>query len=104
MDLKDFREALQAFKAHNPFISAQLMEVFVLTCLREGRPAQEIENELLIPKSTLSRHLAHLGPSYRRGSEGLRLVRLEENPQDRRSKLVYLTERGASLRDQIIHL
>lgn len=102
LDLSQYLKALEAFKAHDPFMSAQLMEVFITVCLNEGQPAQALELQLAIPKSTLSRHLGHLGPRYRRGAQGLQLIRLEENPADRRSKLVYLTDRGQALREALI--
>ncbi len=57
-----------------------------------------------VPYTSMSRHYRYLGEKERVGKDGLNLVEVRVNPDNRREKLVYLTTNGKLLKDQIVKL
>ena len=65
-----------------------------LTRLGDGRAPIDMARAFQVPKTTLTHTL--------KGLEAQGLIEMRPNPDDGRSKLVYLTEAGQSLRDRTI--
>ena len=71
--------------------------IFVWVSLNEGKTQVDLRNALGMPSATSSRNLAALSKVHRLGKEGHNLIKWEENPEDRRAKLLYLTTKGKAL-------
>lgn len=65
-----------------------------LTRLGDGRAPIDMARAFQVPKTTLTHTL--------KGLEALQYIEMRPNPQDGRSKLVYLTDKGRSLRADVI--
>ncbi len=76
------------------FVAAQFSVLNHLVRLGDGRTPLAIAQAFQVPKNSMTHSLAVLD---RAG-----LVEMRKNPQDGRSKLVYLTARGRSFRDEVI--
>lgn len=101
MNLMGLRSVIRQFKGQDPFMSAQVMEVFLTVCIGEDLTILDLGHRLGIPKSTASRHVSYLGQIYRAGKPGLKLVETTETVSDRRTKTIRLTDKGRALRDEI---
>ncbi|MEO1549398.1 MAG: MarR family transcriptional regulator [Pseudomonadota bacterium] len=62
--------------------------------VQDGRPPLALAKAFQVPKTTMTHTLSVL--------EKLALVEMRPNPEDGRSKLVYITDKGRALRDQAI--
>jgi DNA-binding MarR family transcriptional regulator len=68
--------------------------VFLWVAMNEGKTQRDMRGTLDIPSSTASRNLAALSDFHRLGKPGLGLVVFVDHPEDRRSKLLYLSKKG----------
>lgn len=76
----------------------QTIQTFLIICLQGGEcPMAEIEKQLGMGQSTVSRNVAKLGPGVTPDDPGAKLVEAHEDPYYRRRKLVRLTEKGKRL-------
>lgn len=76
------------------FVMAQFTVLNHLARLGDGRTPLAIAQAFQVPKNSMTHSLTVLE------REGL--IALRPNPQDGRSKLVFLTDRGRSFRDEVI--
>ena len=90
-------------------INASLINSYIATALSQpGSPhdpaptINQLSRLAGVPCTTMSRHLRYLGDKERKDKAGMNLVRVNENPDNRREKQVYLTYKGEKLRDRII--
>jgi DNA-binding MarR family transcriptional regulator len=96
-------EALLALKALESRISVNEVLAFLYTCENEGLSVQELAFVARLTQSTASRSLRALGQA---GSEwalppALGLVEAYLNPNDGRSHVIHLSEKGRELRDRL---
>lgn len=96
-------EALLALKALEPRISVNEIVAFLYTCENEGLSVQELAYVAKLTQSTASRSLRALGQP---GSDwahppALGWVDAFLNPNDGRSHVIHLSERGRELRDRL---
>lgn len=101
MHLNQFRGAVRVLKQHEEFMSAHLMDIFLTIASRDECNPQDLRHETGAAKSSMSRHLAHLGPYSQRGKPGLGWISVEEDLNDRRSKVIRLTEEGQRIVNRI---
>lgn len=101
----------QAFMELRSEMNLSLMSAFIAAIIRhpEDRDAEaptikELSELAGVPYTSMSRHLRYLGEKERIGKPGLKLVEVRENPENKREKLVYLTEDGKRLSDKILKL
>ena len=73
---------------HHPFILA--------ICHKPGMTQEEISRELCLNKSTVARALTQL--------EGKGYVNRESNPEDKRSTLVFPTDKMISVLDKVVNI
>lgn len=76
--------------------------VLTWVALNEGESQRKLREDLDMPSSTTSRNLAALSKIHRLGKAGLGLIELQESPEDRRVKLLYLTPKGRQLIERMI--
>lgn len=96
-------EALLALKEIDPRISVNEVIAFLYTCENEGLSVQELAYVAQLTQSTASRSLRALGPEGSDWSHppALGLVEAFLNPNDARSHVIHLSERGRDVRDQL---
>lgn len=58
---------------------------------------EELAKRVEVSPTTMSQHLRHLGPGYRKGTPGLGLVETARHPDNGRKKIVFLTAKGRDL-------
>ena len=96
-------DALLAFKALEPRISVNEIVAFLYTCENEGLSVQELAHVARLTQSTASRSLRSLGKP---GSDWARppalgLIDAFLNPNDGRSHVIHLSDKGHKLRDRL---
>ena len=96
-------EALSFFKEIAPGVTVNEIITFLYTCENEGLSVQELAYVARLTQSTASRSLRSLGQP---GSDwahppALGLVDAFLNPNDGRSHVIHLSERGRELRDRL---
>ncbi len=99
-------EALDIFRVRNPGVTVNEIITFLRICDREGVSVQELAFLSGLAEPTASRSIRSFGPP---GSEWARapacgLVKAFVNPADARSRVIYLTEEGRSVRDMLTAL
>lgn len=96
-------EAMTALKALHPRISVNEIVAFLYTCENEGLSVQELAYIARLTQSTASRSLRALGPPDSDWSQppALGLVEPFLNPNDARSHVIHLSDKGRSLRDRL---
>ena len=84
-------------KSHQREFPAQLMQVFLFICKKEGCHQLEIAEALGMSASSVSRNVAWLSDKHRLGYEGLGLVYKKEGNKSNlghKYSHAYLTEKG----------
>ncbi|MEQ8964530.1 MAG: winged helix DNA-binding protein [Azospirillaceae bacterium] len=97
-------EVLETFRALDPDMPIQYALSFLTLARHEGLSMRELSDRLGIAQSSASRNVAALSEwqSFRR--PGHDLVRAEEDPRERRRKIVRLTAKGRALADRLAAL
>jgi DNA-binding MarR family transcriptional regulator len=95
--------SLHLFKTLDPRVSVNEIMAFLHVCENEGLTVQELADAGRLTQSTASRSLRALGPADSEWSlqPALGLVRAYLHPNDGRSHVVQLTERGLDLRERL---
>jgi DNA-binding MarR family transcriptional regulator len=96
-------EALEYFRGLNPNFWVSNLIVFLYVCENEGLNVKELAQVCRYNEATASRSLRSLAA---RGAPGalppyMGLIDLFQNPADGRGRLIYLTEEGRRVRDEI---
>jgi len=80
-----------------PELPAQQLELFLWTVLRPDSSMSELASRAGIKSSSASRAFASLSKWRGHQNDGLNLIEMYEDSQDRRMKRVRLTEKGLRL-------
>ena len=96
---------LELFQVRNEDVPVQRIEAFLLVAMRQRATRQEIADALNLSLSAAKRNLEALS-TYRykinlKTFDGLGLLREEPDPADTRRLVYSLTNKGASVADQI---
>jgi DNA-binding MarR family transcriptional regulator len=96
-------EALLAFKALNPRVSLNEIVAFLYTCENEGLTVQDLSVVAGLTQSTASRSVRALGPAGSGWTQqpALGLVEAFLHPDDGRSHVIHLSEKGRDVRDRL---
>jgi len=97
-------QALELFTAFDNAMHLPTALVFVTVAVEPGIKKSELEKRLGLSTSASSRHIMMLtkqGDKVRLGHSGHDLVFSETDPLDNRNKRVFLTKKGAALRDHL---
>jgi DNA-binding MarR family transcriptional regulator len=95
---------LTLFRGHDTEMPVQQMLVFCWVALNDGGVQRDLCAALDMPHSTASRNLSALSPIHRLGKPGLGLVTWSESVEDRRVKLLVLTDKGRAFARQVLDL
>lgn len=92
---------LEAFRTLDPDLPIQYALSFLTVAQNEGMSVGELAERLGIAQSSASRNIAALSRWHSLGKAGLDLVQAVEDPQERRRKVVTLTDRGRAFLDTL---
>jgi len=81
----------------------QAQTVLVLSIIAEFGPMRmsQVRDDAGISQASVSRNCAALGKIHRKGAPGLGLIKAEEDPMDRKHKIVSLTPKGEAFIDTL---
>ncbi|MBG6178796.1 DNA-binding MarR family transcriptional regulator [Labrenzia sp. EL_208] len=101
----------QVFMEMRPEINMSQVSAFVAAAFsqpdnedEEAPTIKELSALAGVPYSTMSRHYRYLGEKERHGKDGLGLVTVTINADDRRERNVHLTKAGNMLKEQLVEL
>lgn len=102
MDLDKLAAALAAFSVLEPTaLPLHHVQVFLVVAQEEPILYEGIERILGLSNASVSRTVNALSDVHRTGREGLRLLKTEKDPDERRRYLISLSSRGRALLRQI---
>jgi len=102
MDLDRLTAALAAFSVLEPTaLPLHHVQVFLMVAQSEPCRYDDIEQRLGLSNASVSRTVNALADVHRSGREGLRVLKVEQDPAERRRYLVSLSSRGRALLRQI---
>jgi len=102
MDLDRLEAALAAFSVLEPTaLPVHHVQVYLMVARAEPCLYEQIEQELGLSNASVSRTVNALSDTHRTGREGLRLLAVTKDPEERRRYLVSLSSRGRALLRQI---
>lgn len=96
-----YLKIVDAFRAIDQDMPIGQVAFFLHASREEGSSLRDIANMGNCKMATASRYLSTLSVRGRNMDDGLDLLYYEENPVDRRQKLIYLTDRGRKLLDAL---
>jgi DNA-binding MarR family transcriptional regulator len=92
---------LEAFRSLDPDLPIQYALSFMTIAQNEGISIGELAERLGIAQSSASRNVAALSRWHSFGKAGLDLVQSQEDPRERRRKIVTLTDNGRAFLDSL---
>ncbi len=92
---------LEEFRKFDADMPIQTAAMFLVVAANEGITMKALGEELGISQSSCSRNVAALSKQHRLNKPGLDLVYAEEDPVERRRKIVKLTPQGRRLAQAI---
>ncbi|QQP89560.1 winged helix-turn-helix transcriptional regulator [Skermanella rosea] len=102
-EIASLMRVLEEFRKLDPDLPIQYALSFLTLAENEGISMRELAERLGIAQSSASRNVAALSKWHSFGKPGLDLVQAEEDPRERRRKIISLTPKGhaliATLRD-----
>lgn len=92
-------QILEDFRKVYPDMQMQTAVVFVNVVLNEGTTMKSIQERTGVVQATVSRNISLLSEDVNiaRGRKGFGLVYTQEDPAERRRKIVFLTAKGKHL-------
>lgn len=94
--------ANEVVRTLDPEMPTQMVQTFLAVAIQPGLTMAELGDQVGLSQSSVSRNVAALGKFHRYGKAGHDVVSAEEDPVERRRKIVKLTPKGKRLADQII--
>lgn len=92
---------LEAFRTLDPDLPIQYALSFMTIARNEGISIGELAERLGIAQSSASRNVAALSRWHSFGKAGLDLVQAQEDPRERRRKIVTLTDKGRAFLEEL---
>lgn len=92
---------LEAFRSLDPDLPIQYALSFLTIAQNEGISIGELAERLGIAQSSASRNVAALSRWHSFGKAGLDLVESQEDPRERRRKIVSLTDKGRAFLEEM---
>lgn len=93
---------ISKFREQDAEMPIQQAVTFLWVALNEGKTQRDARQSLDMPASSASRNLAALSKVHRLGKEGLGLIQFDEDPNDRRAKILSLTPKGRAFLSNIM--
>ncbi len=99
--LKRLTDAIRELRNFSAVLNLQAAHILLLVAEDPGITSKEIAKKTGLSQSSCSRNISLLSEINRLGKPGLNLVKSMEDPEERRRKIVHLTEKGKELTDKI---
>ena len=96
-EIASLMRVLEEFRKLDPDLPIQYALSFLTLAENEGISMRELAERLGIAQSSASRNVAALSKWHSFGKPGLDLVQAEEDPRERRRKIISLTPKGHAL-------
>jgi DNA-binding MarR family transcriptional regulator len=105
MDLRQLASALSAFAVHSPtHWPNHFSQLFLAVAEHQPATFRELGDVLGLSNSAISRTVAALGDTNRKGADGFGLVAVAPDPYEGRRLIVTLTPKGEALKRQLLLL
>lgn len=95
---------LEAFRTLDPDLPIQYALSFLTIAQNEGMSIRDLSERLGIAQSSASRNVAALSKWHSFGKAGHDLIQSEEDPRERRRKILTLTPKGHELAARLADL
>ena len=107
MSLKKFQQAMNVLRMLDPNMPMATVSAFVEICQHDDIEMKDLQERADLSYSSLSRAVASLSDKHwikKSNKEGLGRIETFESEEDRRRKLVRLTQKGRSMKSTIEEL
>jgi len=95
---------LEALRTLDPDLPIQYALSFLTIAQNEGLSIRDLSERLGIAQSSASRNVAALSKWHSFGKAGHDLIQAEEDPRERRRKIITLTDKGRALASDLADL
>lgn len=99
--LAKFYACIEEMRKIDPEMQAHTINIFVMVCLNPGITMKDLGERLGVSQATMSRNIAALGKVHRLNRPGYDLLQAEEDPVERRRKIVNLTAKGKRVKESL---
>lgn len=99
--LSKFYACIEEMRKIDPEMQAHTINIFVMVCMNPGITMKDLGNRLGVSQATMSRNIAALGKVHRLNRPGYDLLQAEEDPIERRRKVVNLTAKGKRVKESL---
>jgi len=96
--------AVEEMRKIDPEMQAHTINIFLMVCMNPGITMKDLGNQLGLSQATMSRNIAALGKVHRLNRPGYDLVQAEEDPVERRRKIVNLTAKGKRVQESLLSI
>lgn len=105
MHLHQLASALAAFAVHSPtHWPNHFSQLFLAVAEHQPATFKELGETLALSNSAVSRTVAALGETHRKGTSGFGLVSVAPDPYEGRRLIVTLTQKGEALKRQLLQI
>ena len=94
-------QANEVIRMFDPEMPIQMVQTLLVVMMRPGLTMSELGEQTGLTQSSVSRNVAALSKVHRTRRPGHDLVYTEEDPIERRRKLVLLSPKGKRLLEQV---
>lgn len=95
---------LEEFRKFDPEMQMQTAATLLIVAMRPGITTKELTGKLGISQASCSRNVAALSKLTRHGEPGPDLIVAEEDPHERRRKVMRLTPKGQRVAESLARL
>lgn len=96
--------AINALREHDAEMQAQTISILLQVAVNPGIAMRALEERTGLRSSSVSRNVTALSDLHRSGKPGLGMVVAKEDPDDRRSKQVFLTTKGNRVVERLLEI
>lgn len=93
--------AIEEMRKIDPEMQAHTINIFIVVCMNPGITMKDLGQQLGVSQATMSRNIAALGKVHRLNRPGYDLVEAQEDPAERRRKIVHLTPKGKRVQESL---
>ena len=95
-------DVMEELRTVNPDMTVLTALAFMRAAKTPGIPMSKLQEQMDVAQSTVSRNIATLSKWAAYQKEGANLVASEEDPRDRRQRIVSLTPKGEKLVEKMV--